>query len=291
MIKAAVIGAACAGIPLTLVLVQKQQTSKDLQNNLSYYENREKQYQYMTLYYVEQDMTAGEALTEDCLAERQIQSIQDLSTMICDQKEDLVGMRLKVSLKKGTCVTADLLYEGEVVAEDERRIELNSANVPKSLKKNEFVDIRISFPNGEDYIVASHKQIYELQRDEELGVVTIQMRFSEQELLRYQAAFVDVKTYTDTSIYCLQYTGDFQTAAKEFYPVNRNVFDLMQWDPNITNRFYVDDELQRRERLEEHMKDYLLEKPVEEPSNTQEPEYESITDTSDPMDFYTQLPE
>ena len=39
------------------------------------------------------------------------------------------------------------------------------------------------------------------------------------------------------------------------------------------------------------MKDYLLEKPVEEPSNTQEPEYESITDTSDPMDFYTQLPE
>ena len=188
-------------------------------------------------------------------------------------------------------MTADLLYEGEVVAEDERRIELNSANVPKSLKKNEFVDIRISFPNGEDYIVASHKQIYELQRDEELGVVTIQMRFSEQELLRYQAAFVDVKTYTDTSIYCLQYTGDFQTAAKEFYPVNRNVFDLMQWDPNITNRFYVDDELQRRERLEEHMKDYLLEKPVEEPSNTQEPEYESITDTSDPMDFYTQLPE
>ena len=77
MIKAAVIGAAFAGIPLTLVLVQKQQTSKDLQNNLSYYENREKQYQYMTLYYVEQDMTAGEALTEDCLAERQIQSIQD----------------------------------------------------------------------------------------------------------------------------------------------------------------------------------------------------------------------
>ena len=58
MIKAAVIGAAFAGIPLTLVLVQKQQTSKDLQNNLSYYENREKQYQYMTLYYVEQDMTA-----------------------------------------------------------------------------------------------------------------------------------------------------------------------------------------------------------------------------------------
>lgn len=291
MIKAAVIGAACAGIPLTLMLFQKQQTSKDLQNNLSYYENREKQYQYMTLYYVNQDMTAGEALTEDCLSERQIQSLQDLSNMICDFKENLVGMRLKVSLKKGTCVTADLLYEGEVVAEDERRIELNSADVPQSLKKNEFVDIRISFPNGEDYIVASHKRIYELQRDDEMGVVTVQMRFSEQELLRYQAAFVDVKTYTDTTIYCLQYTGDFQTAAQEFYPVNRDVFDLMQWDPNITNRFYLEDELQRREQLENHMKEYLLEKPAEETPKTQEPEYESITDTAEPADFYTSLPE
>ena len=178
------------------------------------------------------------------------------------------------------------------MADDERRIELRELELPQTLRENEFVDIRIVFPNGEDYLVVGHKRVYRIIRDEEGEMLALQLRLLEDELLRYQAACVETKTYQDTRLYALQYTGEFQPAAQTFYPVNRAVFDLLQWDPNIVELFVVEKEQERRTLLETNLEHFLLEES-EEPDDPAQSTQEATLpeETKEPLALYTGLPE
>ena len=285
------VGALLVGIPMMGMLMYERQDVQMTKENLSYYETLHEQYNYASMFVLMRDVTAGEELTADMLQERRVQSTEDLSLVQTFTEQDLIGKRIKVSLTKGAAICADVVYEGTPVADDERRIELRELELPQTLKENEFVDIRIVFPNGEDYLVVGHKRVYRIIRDDEGEVLALQVRFLEQELLRYQAACVDTKTYSDTRLYAVQYTGDFQAAAQVYYPVNREVFRLMQWDPNIMELFVVEEEQERRMTLETGLEQFLLEEP-EESEDTQQPDEEEIPkETKEPLTLYTGLPE
>lgn len=292
MMGAAAAGALIVGIPLAGVCWYEKQSMEQVQDSLTYYEELHGQYNYISIFVLTKDAQAGDELTASMLQERRVQSTEDLSAAQVLLADDLLGKRLKVSLTKGAALNGDLVYEGEPVADDERRIELTEVYLPKTLRENEYVDIRIVFPNGEDYLVVKHKRVYKLIRDEAGEVLALQLRFLEEELLRYQAACVDAKTYEDTRLYAVQYTGEFQTAATEYYPVNQAVFHLLQWDPNITELFVVESEQERREILESHLKGFLLEEPKEEITyETEQEETEALQETKEPLTLYTGLPE
>ncbi|MDD6037813.1 MAG: SAF domain-containing protein [bacterium] len=257
MIRAAVAGALIMAIPFLGVMGKQRRSSQTLQERLSYYETLQEEYQYLTICVLTQDVVAGEELTETMIQENRVQSTQDLTLAQTVSREELLGKRAKLTMSKGSALTRDMIYEGDAVAQDERRVELSEPVLPKTLKENEFIDIRIVFPNGEDYVVVKHKRVYRIIRDENDSVSAIQLRLLEQELLRYQAACVDVRSYQDTRLYALQYTGEYQPAATEYYPVNAAVFTLMQWDPNIVELFVVDAECERRKLLELNLESYL----------------------------------
>ena len=280
------------GIPLTGMLTYERQQAQQTKERLNYYEQLHEQYSYASLFVLTRDVTAGEELTADMLQVQRVQSEEDLSAAQSLTQEDLVGKRLKVSLTKGAALSTDIVYEGTPIADDERRIELRELELPQTLRENEFVDIRIVFPNGEDYLVVGHKRVYRIIRDEEGEMLALQLRLLEDELLRYQAACVDTKTYQDTRLYALQYTGEFQPAAQTFYPVNRAVFDLLQWDPNIVELFVVEKEQERRTLLETNLEHFLLEEP-EEPDDPAQSTQEATLpeETKEPLALYTGLPE
>lgn len=50
---------------------------------------------------------------------------------------------------------------------------------------------------------------------------------------------------------------DFQETSEPDYPVNPDVFELMNWDPNIVALFTVPKELEIRATLENHLKVFL----------------------------------
>lgn len=285
-------GALLVGIPLTGMLTYERQQAQQTKERLNYYEQLHEQYSYASLFVLTRDVTAGEELTADMLQVQRVQSEEDLSAAQSLTQEDLVGKRLKVSLTKGATLSTDIVYEGTPIADDERRIELRELELPQTLRENEFVDIRIVFPNGEDYLVVGHKRVYRIIRDEEGEMLALQLRLLEDELLRYQAACVDTKTYQDTRLYALQYTGEFQPAAQTFYPVNRAVFDLLQWDPNIVELFVVEKEQERRTLLETNLEHFLLEEP-EEPDDPAQSTQEATLpeETKEPLALYTGLPE
>lgn len=283
-------GALLAGIPLTGMLMYERQSAQQAKESLGYYEKLHEQYSYASFFVLTRDVTAGEELTADMFQVQRVQSSEDLSAAQLLTKEDLIGRRLKVSLTKGAALSTDIVYEGAPIADDERRVELRELELPQSLRENEFLDVCIVFPNGEDYLVVGHKRVYRIIRDDAGEVLALQLRLLEEELLRYQAACVDTKTYEDTRLYAVQYTGEFQPAAEAYYPVNRAVFRLLQWDPNIVELFVVEEEQKRRELLETNLERFLLEKP-EEPDDLEQPVQEEPEETKEPLTLYTGLPE
>lgn len=271
----------------------ERQRGQQTTESLSYYEQLHEQYSYASLFVLTRDVPAGEELTADMIRVQRVQSAENLSDVQSFTEEDLLGKRLKVSLTKGAALSTDVVYEGAPVADDERRVELRQVDLPQTLRENEYVDIRIAFPNGEDYLVVGHKRVYRMIRDDEGEVLALQLRLLEEELLRYQAACVDAKMYEDTGLYAVQYTGEFQPAAQVYYPVNRAVFRLLQWDPNIAELFVVEEEQERRALLETELAPYLLEEPdrSEETVDSDRPVGEEPDQTKEPLTLYTGLPE
>ena len=294
-------GALLAGIPLTGMLMLERRNVELTKENVSYYEQLQEQYSYASFYVLTKDVAAGEALSADMFQIQRVQSTGDLSVVASPTEEELLGKRLKVSLTKGAALSADVLYEGAPVADDERRVELREVELPKTLREDEYVDVRIVFPNGEDYLVVGHKRVYRIIRDDEGEVLALQLRLLEEELLRYQAACVDTKTYRDTRLYAVQYTGEYQVAAQAYYPVNREVFRLLQWDPNIVELFVVEKEQERRSLLETALEHFLIDEPegAQESEELQESQNFGQSDrdpvlpeeTKEPLVLYTGLPE
>lgn len=294
-------GALLAGIPLTGMLMLERRNVELTKENVSYYEQLQEQYSYASFYVLTKDVAAGEALSADMFQIQRVQSTGDLSVVASPAEEELLGKRLKVSLTKGAALSADVLYEGAPVADDERRVELREVELPKTLREDEYVDVRIVFPNGEDYLVVGHKRVYRIIRDDEGEVLALQLRLLEEELLRYQAACVDTKTYRDTRLYAVQYTGEYQVAAQAYYPVNREVFRLLQWDPNIVELFVVEKEQERRSLLETALEHFLIDEPegAQESEELQESQNSGQSDrdpvlpeeTKEPLVLYTGLPE
>lgn len=285
-------GALLAGIPLAGLLSFERQRSQQTAESLNYYEQLHEQYSYASFFVLTRDVPAGEELTAGMIREQRVQSAEEMLAAQSFAKEDLLGKRLKVSLTKGAALSTDMVYE-EAAADDERRVELREVYLPQTLRENEFVDIRISFPNGEDYLVVGHKRAYRLLRDDEGVVSALELRFLEEEQLRYQAACVDAKMYEDTRLYAVQYTGEFQVAAQVYYPVNRAVFRLMQWDPNIEELFVVEKEQEQRTLLETELEPYLSESPdqSEETADPEQSAGEETDESKQPLTLYTGLPE
>lgn len=158
------------------------------------------------------------------------------------KKEELVGQTLKLGLSKGTMLNHDFVYEGEVFSEDMRIHNYSYIKMTDRLKKGDYVDIRISFPNGTDFIVLSRKKVMELTRghdsavQEENGSDALWLEIGEEEILRLSSAVVDAALREGSSLYAIQYTTDTQKEAVITYPVNKAVALLMEKDPNIWRR-------------------------------------------------------
>ena len=71
-----------------------------------------------------------------------------------------VPLIAKVNMKANTVITRELVAQSdEVNTDDVRTQEFNMVTLPTTLETGDFVDIRLRFPNGVDYIVVSKKEV------------------------------------------------------------------------------------------------------------------------------------
>lgn len=161
--------------------------------------------------------------------------------------EDVIGKYTKISLPRNTPVTASMLFTKGVTAADIRNQEFRLIQLPQKLKQREFVDVRIKFPTGEDFIVLSKKEIKDLSGD----LITYEM--SEEEILMMSSAIVDAYIH-DATIYALSYADPYmQKNAVVTYPPKQEVRKLIQSDPNIIQIATKQLETRKRETIETHL--------------------------------------
>ena len=139
-------------------------------------------------------------------------------------------MVMKVSVPANSIVTKDMLSEVDDQTTDDQRIqEYNMIILPSELKNGDYVDIRVRFPRGEDYIVVAKKKILQCTTD------TIWIKLSEEEILSLGNAIVETYTAEGTKLYATTYSEPgMQAAATPTYLPNDAVIRLMEQDPNIT---------------------------------------------------------
>ena len=118
-----------------------------------------------------------------------------------------------------------------------------------------------------------------LNEDEGTSVCGIALNLSEEDLLRLSSARVDENLFEGTYLYAVIYQADFENAAVTTYPVNPQVFTLMQWDPNIVSLFTVKKEQEKRSVLENHLQLFTQ----KEMGNSIEAELESLPDSQEEL--------
>lgn len=149
-----------------------------------------------------------------------------------------VPLIAKVTMKKNTLITTELLSKSDnVVQDDVRKQEYNMIVLPMDLVTGDYIDIRVMFPNGQDFIVVSKKEV-------EIPLVggvdsedTIWVNLSEDEILHMSCAIIDSAQVKGAKMYATKYTeAGMQKAATPTYPINESTSKLLESDPNILEK-------------------------------------------------------
>ncbi len=143
------------------------------------------------------------------------------------------GLKAKVDLNPGTVLTSDVTYEDEALAADVRKQEYNIVTLPTQLQTGEYVDIRLRLPNGQDYIVVSHKEATIPTINGVDSQNCVWMNMSEVEILNMSSAIVEAARMNGAKLYATRYVeAGMQQAATVTYLPSDEVIALMSKDPN-----------------------------------------------------------
>lgn len=144
----------------------------------------------------------------------------------------------KVSMKKNTVLTRDTISKGNnTTSDDVRKQEYNVIVLPTQIQTGDYVDVRLSMPNGQDYIVVSKKSVELPVIDGVDSESTIWLNLSEDEILSMNSAIVDAAKIQGTKLYATTYTEPgIQNAATPTYTTSKEVLKQIADDPNIVEK-------------------------------------------------------
>lgn len=139
-------------------------------------------------------------------------------------------IRMKIDVPAGTIVTKEMIYSEDDETEDSERIqEYNMILLPSNLRNGEHVDIRLTLPTGQDYVVLAKKEV--------LGTTDtgLWLEVTESEILTMNNAIIESYIIPGTKLYASQYTeAGMQNKSTPTYQVSGKVKELIERDPNIS---------------------------------------------------------
>ena len=148
-----------------------------------------------------------------------------------------VPMIAKVEMKKGTVMTTDLLSKSDnKVLDDVRKQEYNMLVLPMDLETGDYIDVRVMFPSGQDYIVVAKKEVEIPNINGTDSEDTIWVNLSEDEILHMSCAIIDAYKVPGSKLYVTKYTEPgIQKAATPTYVMDQTTANLLSNDENILN--------------------------------------------------------
>lgn len=171
-----------------------------------------------TFYVAAVDIKYGEVITQD-MVRSEIQLFgypADAFTAADIGSVAVVDIPAETMLLKPMC-------EAVVKEVSEREVEYSCFYVGQNIVVGDYIDIRIRFQTGEDFVVLPKKRVERLS----LSNSTCFLMVNELEIQRMASAIVDVSEY-DAVMYCNVYPQpELQTAAEVNYPARTELNSLM----------------------------------------------------------------
>ena len=157
----------------------------------------------------------------------------------------------KVSMKQNTVLTRELITKGNnTISDDIRRQEYNVVVLPTQLQTGDYIDIRLSLPTGQDYIVVSKKEVTIPTVDGTDSAESIWVNLSEEEILTMSSAIVDAFKIEGSKLYATTYTEPgLQNASTPTYSISAEAYALLTSNPNIVEEAKT--ELRNRYNVEQ----------------------------------------
>ncbi len=193
-----------------------------------------------TVYYIEIDAQRGsqyKTVGNQSNGKVKVKIEQDAGgyyrTTNANQKEYIqfldVPVIAKVDLKANTILTSSVVSKSnQVTTDDVRYVEYNMLQLSTTLAEGDYIDIRLTLPNGQDLIVVSKKEIKSLIGN------TLGLELTEDEILMMESSIVEAYIMTASKLYAVQYVEPgMQGAAVKTYTPTDAVQNLIIANGNI----------------------------------------------------------
>ena len=198
-----------------------------------------------TQYVAIEDIKAGDILAEDKNVQKQ-NIVTALPSDIYITEADL-GKKVTTDISKTSPIYKAMITDASVTS-GTRLVELSTVTLPLSnIANGAYVDVRIMFPNGEDYIVIPKKRMMNLYLEQ--SIFTLELE--EDEILTLSSAIVDTYTVSGTRMYVTTYVApNVQEAPNATYPVRKETIDLITSSPNVIKQMAYTINASLREEME-----------------------------------------
>ena len=192
----------------------------------------------VSAYVLKQDVKSGETVDSSMLSTVTVEKAMVPSDAITTQSfsEYETDVIAKVNLSKNSIITADMIQAtDEKTTDDLRKVEYNVFTLPSQIATDDYVDIRLSMPTGQDYIVISKKKVEVPQIGGVDSTSTIWLKLTEGEILALNGAIVDAYQAGAELKLTTYIEAGYQKAATPTYTPSTQIMQLIQSDPNIVN--------------------------------------------------------
>ncbi len=198
------------------------------------------------VYEVKGDISAGSRITKDNLKYVEVLSEQSGN---CFMTEEDIGKAALINIRAGTPILKTMLTD-DLTDDSLREMEFNTFFLNSNLTENDYVDIRILYPNGENYIVLGKKAVKNLSL--ETGYCF--MWLSAEEILRISGAIVDCYLNEGSKLYTVKYIEPLiQEAPQVTYTPGTDVIRLIKEDPNVVQTAAKELGVSVRKELEDRL--------------------------------------
>ncbi len=191
------------------------------------------------------DIQPGEYVTAECLQEAQVLSSLEEGMFLTEEDFNKAAL---IEIPMGTPVTRVMVSQ-QSLRDNQREVEYQNIYIGQNITENDVVDIRISYPNGEDFLILTKKTVKNLNE-----LTSCCLWLDEEELLLMSSALVDIYMFQGGKIYMTKYIAPtMQDALCTNYVPSKEVCGLIREDPNIveTASAYISEQM--RMNLEERL--------------------------------------
>ena len=150
-----------------------------------------------------------------------------------------VPVLAKVTMNANTVITPNLIVQSdEVVSDDTREQEYNMVVLPVDLMTDDYVDIRLMTPSGQDFIVVSKAKVtIPVNADGSYVTDTMKVSLREDEILSMSSAIVEAYGLLGARLYATKYVEPgMQEPSAPTYTPNAAVTSQIDNNPNIVEK-------------------------------------------------------